>query len=75
MKDPISLRLGPLAGPLLLRCESTGETPSDVLRLALAKELGLEAPVMPQGFAAMPEKTAAKARRKSAKTRRAAKSV
>ncbi len=53
MKDPMSLRLGPLAGPLVSRCESTGETPSDVLRLALAKELGLEPPAMPQGFAAM----------------------
>lgn len=74
MKDPISLRLGPLAGPLLLRCESTGETPSDVLRLALAKELGLEAPEMPQGFAAMSETKAAKARKKAAKMRRAAKS-
>ena len=74
MKDPMSVRLGPLAEPLLLRCESTGETPSDVLRLALAKELGLEAPAMPQGFAAMNPKTAAKARRKSGKTRRAAKS-
>lgn len=70
----MSLRLGPLAGPLLQRCESTGETPSDVLRLALAKELGLEAPKMPQGFAAMSEKTAAKARKESARTRRAAKS-
>jgi hypothetical protein len=75
MKEPMSLRLGPLAGPLLQRCERTGETPSDVLRLALAKELGLEAPSMPQGFAAMSEKTAAKARKKSAKTRRAAKSA
>ena len=74
MKEPMSLRLGPLAGPLLLRCKSTGETPSDVLRLALAKELGLEAPEMPQGFAAMSEKAAAKAREKSAKTRQAAKS-
>lgn len=74
MKDPISLRLGPLAGPLLLRCESTGETPSEVLRLALAKELGREAPEMPQGFAAMSETKAAKARKKSAKTRRTAKS-
>lgn len=67
MKDPMSLRLGPLAGPLLQQCKSTGETPSDVLRKALAKELGLEAPEMLQGFAA-------KARKKSAKTRRAAKS-
>lgn len=74
MKDPMSLRLGPLAGPLLLRCESTGETPSDVLRKALATELGLKAPEMPQGFAAMDKKTAAKARKKSARTRRRAKS-
>jgi len=71
MKEPMSLRLGPLAGPLLKRCESTGETPSDVLRKALAKELGIGVPAMPQGFAAMSEKKAAKARRKSAKTRKA----
>lgn len=74
MKDPISLRLGPLAGPLLKRCESTGETPSDVLRLALAKELGIGVPSMPQGFAAMSEKVATKARKKSARARRRAKS-
>jgi len=74
MKDPMSLRLGPLAGPLLLRCESTGETPSEVCRIALAKELAEDIPAMPQGFAAMSEKTAAKARKKSAKTRRAGKS-
>lgn len=71
MKDPMSLRLGPLAGPLLQRCEKTGETPSDVLRIALAKELGISAPEMPQGFAAMSEKTAAKARKKSVRTRKA----
>jgi len=74
MRDPMSLRLGPLAGPLLLRCESTGETPSDVLRLALAKELGLEPPAMPQGFASMSEKKAAKARKKSGRARRRSKS-
>lgn len=74
MKDPMSLRLGPLAGPLLQRCESTGETPSEVIRKALAAELGLDAPAMPQGFAAMSATKAAKARKKSAKTRRAAKS-
>lgn len=70
MKDPMSLRLGPLAGPLLQRCEETGETPSDVLRIALAKELGLAAPEMPQGFAAMSETKAAKARKKSVKVRK-----
>lgn len=74
MKDPISLRLGPLVGPLLLRCKSTGETPSEVLRKALATELGMQAPMMLQGFAAMDQKTAAKARKKSGRTRRGAKS-
>lgn len=74
MKDPISLRLGPLAGPLLLRCKSTEETPSEVIRKALAVELGIDVPAMPQGFAAMSESKAAKARNKSAKARRAAKS-
>ena len=72
MKDPMSLRLGPLAGPLLQRCKHTRETPSEVLRKALAKELGLDAPEMLQGFAAMSETKAANARKKSAKTRRAA---
>lgn len=70
MKDPMSLRLGTLAGPLLQRCEKTGETPSDVLRIALARELGLEPPAMLQGFAAMDEKTASKARKKSVKVRK-----
>lgn len=70
MKDPMSLRLGDLAEPLLKRCEKTGETPSDVLRIALAKELGVESPEMPQGFAAMSEEKADRARRRSAKTRR-----
>lgn len=71
MKDPMSLRLGPLARPLLERCEKTGETPSDVLRIALARELGLSAPEMPQGFAAMSETKAKKARKKSVQTRKA----
>jgi len=46
MTDPMSLRLGDLAGPLLARCDRTGETPSEVCRLALAKELCVEQPVM-----------------------------
>ena len=65
MKDPMSLRLGPLAGPLLQRCERTGETPSEVCRIALAKELKEPIPEMAQGFAAMSEKKAAKARKKA----------
>jgi hypothetical protein len=70
MKDPMSLRLGPLAGPLLKRCERTGETPSDVLRIALAKELGLEAPEMLQGFAAMSPTKAAKLQKKAVRARK-----
>ncbi len=67
----MSLRLGDLAEPLLKRCVKTGETPSDVLRLALAKELGVELPEMLRGFAAMDQRKADRARRRSAKTRRA----
>ena len=71
MKDPMSLRLGDLAEPLLKRCKKTGETPSDVLRLALAKELGVELPDVRQGFAAMSAAKADRARRRSVKSRRA----
>jgi|688.fasta_scaffold486833_1 hypothetical protein len=70
MKDPMSLRLGPLAGPLLKRCERTGETPSDVLRKALATELGLDAPEMLQGFAAMAPEKAAKLQKKAVRARK-----
>lgn len=70
MKDPMSLRIGPLAGPLLKRCERTGETPSDVLRIALAKELGMDAPEMLQGFAAMSPSNAAKLQKKAVKARK-----
>lgn len=51
MKDPMSLRLGDLAKPLLDRCKRTGETPSDVLRKALATFLDEDVPEMTQGFA------------------------
>lgn len=64
MKDPMSLRLGPLREPLLARCDRTGETPSDVLRLALAKELCVATPEMAPGnvatlkqFASRPQRT------------------
>lgn len=69
MKDPISLRLGDLAAPLLNRCGKTGETPSDLLRKALASFLDEELPEMAQGFAAMSVAKAAKLRKKSAKVR------
>lgn len=71
MKDPMSLRLGDLSEPLLKRCGKTGETPSEVCRIALAKELGVELPEVRQGFAAMGAARAKKAQRKSVKTRRA----
>ena len=49
MTDRITFRLGPLAGPLAAYCEKHGTTPSDVIRAALAKRLGVNAPEMPQG--------------------------
>ena len=49
MNDRITFRLGPLAGPLAAYCEKHGTTPSDVIRAALAKRLGVKAPEMPQG--------------------------
>ena len=49
MNDRITFRLGPLAGPLAAYCEKHGTTPSGVIRAALAKRLGLNAPEMPQG--------------------------
>ena len=70
MTDPITLRLGDLSGPLVARCKKTGETPSAVIRAALAKELGVDIPEMAQGFAAMSEIKAAKLRKKSARVRR-----
>lgn len=42
--DRITFRLGELAGPLAIRCQTTGERPSDVVRLALARELGQPVP-------------------------------
>lgn len=70
MKDPMSLRLGELSGSLLKRCKQTGETPSEVCRIGLAKELGVPVPEAKQGFAAMSKTKAAKARKASLKTRR-----
>lgn len=42
--DRITFRPGPLAEPLAVRCQATGERPSDVVRIALARELGQAVP-------------------------------
>lgn len=47
--EKLTIRLGPLAGPLAERCERTGETPSEVVRKALARLLGEPLPEMPEG--------------------------
>ena len=49
MNDRITFRLGPLAGPLAAYCERHGTTPSDAIRLALARLLRVEAPEMTPG--------------------------
>ena len=59
MNDRITFRLGPLAGPLAAYCEQHGTTPSDVIRAALAKRLGVNAPEMPQGNPDIAEQAAA----------------
>jgi hypothetical protein len=59
MNDRITFRLGPLAGPLAVYCEKHGTTPSDVIRAALAKRLGVDAPEMPQGNPGIGEQAAA----------------
>jgi hypothetical protein len=55
MSDRITFRLGPLAGPLAAYCEKHGTTPSDVIRLALAKMLRVKVPKMPPGNPAIGE--------------------
>ena len=59
MNDRITFRLGPLAGPLAAYCEKNCTTPSDVIRAALAKRLGVDAPEMPQGNPDIAEQAAA----------------
>ena len=70
MNDRITLRLGDLVGPLGEAATKSGRSVSEEIRDRLAKSLGVEAPAMPQGFAAMPERKAARARKKSARVRR-----
>lgn len=49
MNDRITIRLGPLAGPMADYCEKHGTTPSDAIRLALSRLLRVKAPKMPPG--------------------------
>ena len=41
-KDKLTVRLGYLAGPLFKHCSETGQTPSDVIRLAIARLLKIK---------------------------------
>jgi hypothetical protein len=47
--DRVTFRLGSLAEPLVAYCEKHGTTPSDAIRLALAKMLRVKVPKMPPG--------------------------
>jgi hypothetical protein len=55
MNDRVTFRLGPLAEPLAAYCEKHGTTPSDVIRMALAKMLRVKVPKMPPGNPAIGE--------------------
>jgi hypothetical protein len=55
MTDRTTFRLGSLAGPLATYCEKHGTTPSDVIRMALAKMLRVKVPKMPPGNPAIGE--------------------
>jgi hypothetical protein len=59
MNDRITFRLGPLAGPLAAYCEKHGTTPSDAIRLAVAKLLRAKVPAMPPGNPAIGEQAEA----------------
>lgn len=49
MNDRITFRLGSLAKPLAAYCKKQGTTPSDAIRLAVARLLRVEAPEMTPG--------------------------
>lgn len=49
MKDPMSLRLGPLAEPIIAAAEAASQTPSVWIRSACAEKLGVEPPEMVAG--------------------------
>ena len=69
MTDRITIRLGPLAGPMAAYCEKHGTTPSDAIRLALSRLLRVEAPEMDGHIEAIQRVNAAKraAKRKGRK--------
>jgi antitoxin component of RelBE/YafQ-DinJ toxin-antitoxin module len=55
VNDRVTFRLGPLAEPLAAYCEKHGITPSDAIRIAVAKLLRVAAPNMPLGNPAIGE--------------------
>jgi hypothetical protein len=57
--DRITFRLGPLAGPMAAYCEKHGTTPSEAIRLAVAKLLRVATPDMPPGNPAIGEQAEA----------------
>ena len=56
MSERITFRPGNLAGPLAAYCGQHGLTPSEVLRVALARLLRVDVPVMPEGNPAFRKK-------------------
>jgi hypothetical protein len=72
MNDRVTFRLGSLAEPLAAYCKKHGTTPSDAIRLAVARLLRVEAPEMPMGNPAIAEQAevGAAARWKQNKKRR-----
>jgi antitoxin component of RelBE/YafQ-DinJ toxin-antitoxin module len=59
MNDRVTFRLGPLARPLSAYCEKHGTTPSEAIRMALAKLLSAKVPKMPLGNPAIGEQAEA----------------
>jgi hypothetical protein len=55
MNDRVTFRLGSLAVPLATYCEKHGTTPSEAIRMALAKLLSARVPKMPPGNPAIGE--------------------
>lgn len=59
MKDPMSLRLGPLAELIIAAAEAASQTPSEWIRSACAGKLGVEPPEMTVGNPTLAEQSAA----------------
>jgi hypothetical protein len=72
MNDRVTFRLGSLAEPLAAYCKKHGTTPSDAIRLAVAKLLRVATPEMPPGNPDIGEQAeaGAKARWKKRKGRK-----